>query len=161
MQLAYSQYQDPMQLGIIYDTSLRQVDSFIAQGPVAIAKAVVGGTATETATKRGQVVQAGTGAGQGALIKGIALFSQIIEQSLVGNVGYADKDTVPVMTKGRMVVETFDAVVADTVANFHLASGKWTDTAVGAGIEATVLIKVRFVTSTTAAGLAAVEITKQ
>jgi hypothetical protein len=48
--------------------------------------------------------------------------------------------------------------VAGAVANFHLATGKWTDAAVAAGIEATALIKVKFVTGTTGAGLAAVEI---
>ena len=161
MQTAYNLYNDSMALGGIYDTSLRQVDSFLAQGAVGIAKAVVDGTNLESATKRGQVVQAGTGAGQGALIKGIALLSQTLEQSSAGVVAYADKDAVPVMTKGRTVVETNDAVIAGTVANFHLATGKWTDAAVGAGIEATVLIKVRFVTGNTAAGLAAVEVTKQ
>jgi len=161
MQLSYTQYPLPLALGNIYDTSLRQIDSFIAQGAVGIAKAVVLGTAKESATKRGQVVQAGTGAGQGALIAGITIVSLTVEQSSAGLVQYADKDTVPVMTKGRVVVETNDAVVAGSVANFHLATGKWTDEAVAAGIEATVLIKVRFITGTTAAGLAAVEVTKQ
>lgn len=154
MQLDYSQYNPPLQLGNIYDTSLRQVDSGIAEGVVGIAKACIRGTNPERQTK-----QAGTGAGAGALIYGISVLTQTIEQAQVtGLVQFADKTAVPVMTKGRIVVETFDAVVAGTVANFHLATGKWTDTAVGAGIEATTLIKVKFVTSTTAAGLAAVEI---
>ena len=161
MQTAYSLYNDALQLGNIYDTSLRQVDSFIAEGAVGIAKAVVAGTAGESASKRGQVIVASTGVGQGALIKGISILSQTLEQSSAGVVTYADKDAVPVMTHGRLVVETADAVVAGSVANFVLATNKWTDAAVGTGIEATVLIKVRFVTSTTAAGLAAVEITKQ
>lgn len=161
MQLSYDQYLPPLQLGNIYDTSLRQIDSYLAQGAVGIAKAVVLGTTKEGASNRGQVVQAGTGAGQGALIAGISILSQTIETGLNGLVQYADKKAVPVMTKGRVVVETDDAVVAGTVANFVLANGKWTDAAVGAGIEATALIKVRFVTGTTAAGLAAVEVTKQ
>lgn len=161
MQTSYTQYNDPLQLGHIYDTSLRQTDSFLAQGAVGIGKAVVLGTAKETATKRGQVVQAGTGVGQGALITGISILSQTLETGAAGLVQYADKDAVPVMTKGRVVVMTNDAVVAGAVANFVLANGTWTDEAVATGIEATALIKVRFVTGTSAAGLAAVEVTKQ
>lgn len=154
MQTSYSLYNDPLQLGNIYDTSLRQIDSFLAEGAVGIAKAVIRGT-----NKERQAIQASTAVGQGALIVGISVLSQSIEQAQgTGLVQYADKASVPVMTKGRIVVETFDAVVAGTVANFHLATGKWTDAAVGAGIEATALVKVKFITGTTGAGLAAVEI---
>lgn len=152
MQLTYSMYNDPLQLGNIADTALRQVDSFLAQGAVGIAKAVVRGTNPER-----QVVQAGTGAGQGALIIGIAILSQVLEQ-VAGVVQYPDKGAVPVMRKGRVVVETAAAVVAGTLANFVLASGKWDDAAVGAGIEAPVQIVARFVTGTTGAGLAILEI---
>lgn len=163
MQTAYTQYNDPLKLGQIADSfHPRQIDTGLAQGAIGIAKAVVLGTAKETATTRTQIVQAGTGVGQGALIVGIALLSQTLEQAYgTGVVQYADKAAVPVMKKGRMVVETNDAVVANAVANFHLASGKWTDEAVAAGIEATTLIKVRFVTGTTAAGLAIVEVQSQ
>lgn len=153
MQLTYSMYNDPLQLGNIADTALRQVDSFLAQGAVGIAKAVVRGTNPER-----QVVQAGTGVGQGALIIGIAILSQTLEQGAAGVVQYADKGAVPVMRKGRVVVETAAAVVAGTLANFVLASGKWDDAAVGAGIEAPVQIVARFVTGTTGAGLAILEI---
>lgn len=161
MQLAYSQYNDALQLGNIYDTSMRQIDSFIAEGAVGIGKSVVAGTAGESSTKRGRVIQASTSVGQGALITGIATLSQTLEQTSAGVVAYADKSSVPVMTEGRMVVMTNDAVVAGAAANFVLANGTWTDAAVGTGIEAPVLIKVRFVTSTSAAGLAAVQISKQ
>lgn len=154
MQLSYDQYNDPLQLGNIYDTSLRQVDSFLAQGPIGLATAVIRGTNPDR-----QAAAAGTGAGQGALIFGISLLSQSVEQAqITGLVQYADKSAAPIMTKGRVVVQTFDAVIAGSVANYHLASGKWTDAAVASGIEATALIKVKFVTSTTGAGLAAVEI---
>jgi hypothetical protein len=163
MQTVYDQYEAALQLGNIYDTfHPRQVDSYLAQGAVGVAKAVVLGTATETDTNRGQIVQAGTGAGQGALIVGITILSQTLEQvSGTGVVQYSDKSAVPVMKKGRVVVETNDAVVAGAPANFVLANGKWTDAAVGAGIEAPVLIKARFVTGTTGAGLAALEIQSQ
>lgn len=162
MQTEYTQYPAELSLGNIYDTTvLRHVDTYLAQGAVGIGKCVVQGTATETATARGQVVQAGTGAGQGALIIGVSLMSHTVEQSTAGVVQYADKAAVGVMKRGRIVVETNDAVVAGAVANFHLATGKFTDAAVAAGIEAFVLIKARFVTGTTAAGLAAVEIQNQ
>lgn len=162
MQTSYAMYNATGQVGRIYDTALRQTDTYLAQGAVGIGKAVVLGTATETDTSRGQIVQAGTGVGQGALIVGISEFSQTLETSASGGtVQYADKAAVPVMKKGRIWVETNDAVVAGAVANFHLASGKFTDASVGAGIEATTLIKLRFVTGNSAAGLAAVEVQNQ
>lgn len=153
MQTVYSQYNDPLQLGNIADTSLRQIDSFLAEGAVGIAKAVIRGT-----NKERQVIQAGTGAGQGALIIGISVLTQSVEQTSAGLVQFNDKTAVPVMRKGRIVVETNDAVVAGAKANFVLANGKWTDEAVAAGIEAPTLITASFVTGTTAAGLAIIEI---
>ncbi len=153
MQTSYTQYNNELMLGNIADTSLRQTDSFLAQGAIGIAKAVVRGTDPAR-----QAVQAGTGAGQGALIFGIALTSLTLEQSSAGVVQYADKDSVPVMRKGRVVVQVDSAVVAGATANFILATGNWDDTAVGAGVEATPLLKARFVTGTTAAGLAILEI---
>lgn len=153
MQLAYSMYRDELMLGNIADTSLRQTDSFLAQGVVGIARAVIRGTNPQR-----QCVQAGTGAGQGALLIGIAELTMTVEQSTSGVVQYADKDSVPVMRKGRIVVQTNAAVTAGNVANYVLATGAWTDASVGAGIEASPQLKARFVTSTTAAGLAVLEI---
>jgi hypothetical protein len=57
-----------------------------------------------------------------------------------------------------MWVETTDAVVAGATANLTVATGKLTDEAVAAGIEAFTQISVKFVTGTTGAGLAIVEI---
>lgn len=154
MQTTVTQYNDILQLGNIADTSLRQIDSYSAEGVVGIAKAVRRGTNPER-----QCAQASTAVGQGALIFGISVLSQTVEQVAgSGLVQYADKTTVPVMRKGRIVVQADSAVVAGSIANFVLATGNWDDTAVGAGIEATTLITVRFVTGTTAAGLAIVEI---
>lgn len=154
MQTNYGQYNPELQLGNIADTSLRQVDSHLAQGAIGIARAVIRGTDPVR-----QVVQAGTGVGQGALIIGIAILSQTIEQAAgTGVVQYADKDAVSIMKKGRIVVETSTAVTAGNHANFVLASNKWTDAAVGTGIEATPQLSGKFVTSTTAAGLAILEI---
>jgi hypothetical protein len=44
------------------------------------------------------------------------------------------------------------------VANLHLATGKLTDEAVAAGIETFTQVSVRFLTSTTGAGLAIVDV---
>lgn len=153
MQTTVTQYNDILQLGNIADTSLRQIDSYSAEGVVGIAKAVRRGTNPER-----QCAQASTAVGQGALIFGISVLSQTVEQTSAGLVQYADKATVPVMRKGRIVVQVDSAVVAGAQANFVLATGNWDDTAVGAGIEATVLVQTRFVTGTTAAGLAILEI---
>lgn len=153
MQTAVSLYNDELLLGNIADTSLRRVDSYLAQGAVGIGKLVVRGTDPAR-----QAVQVGTGAGQGALVIGASVLSITLEQSSAGVVQYADKDAVPVMTIGRIVLETDDAVVAGTVANLKLSNGKVTDAAVAAGIEAFTLIRAKFVTGTTAAGLAIVEI---
>lgn len=153
MQTSYDMYMPKAQAGTIYDTRFRQIDSFLAQGIVGIAKAVVRGTNRER-----QCVQAGTGAGQGALIFGVSINAYVLEQTPAGLVQWADKMMVPVMRDGRLWVETFDAVVAGAVANFHLATGKWTDEAVATGIEAVPLLTPRFVTGTTGAGLAAIEL---
>lgn len=153
MQTAYSQYNAEMSLGNIADTSLRQIDSYSAEGVVAIAKFVRRGT-----NPARQCVQLTTAVGQAALAFGVSILSQTIEQSSAGVVQYADKATVPVMTKGRVVLLTNDAVTAGAVANLHLASGNVTDEAVAAGIEAFTQFKARFITGTTASGLAIVHI---
>ena len=154
MQTSYTQYNNELLLGNIADTyHPRQIDSFLAQGAVGIAKAVTRGT-----NKARQCAQATTATGQGALIFGVALLSQTVEQSSAGLVQYNDKETVPVMRRGRIVVMTTTAVTAGNTANFVLASGNWTDAAVGAGIEATPQLKAQFVTSTSAAALAILEV---
>lgn len=153
MQTVYGMYNDELQLGHIADTALRQIDSYLAQGIIGIAKAVVRGTDPYR-----QAVTAGTGAGQGALLIGVTILSQTVEQGAAGVTQYADKDAVPVMRKGRVVVAVDSAVVAGAVANFVLATGNFDDTAVSAGVEAASKLNARFITGTTAAGLAILEI---
>lgn len=129
------------------------VISLLAEGAVGISLPVVLGTNKETQAKA-----ASSAVGQGALVVGFALHDHAREQSSAGLVQYGDKEAVSVMKRGRVWVETTDAVVAGAVANLTLATGKLTDEVVAAGIEAFTQISVRFVTSTTAAGLALVEI---
>ena len=84
--------------------------------------------------------------------------SHVVEQSSAGVAQYAATVTVPVLKRGRVYVLTDDAVVAGAVANLKLSSGKATDEVVAAGIEAFTQFSARFVTGTTAAGLAIMEI---
>ena len=153
MQTTYTLYPDQWQVGQIADSSDNTIDSFLAEGAVGIAKCVIRGT-----DKARQVIQASTSAGQAALVIGVSVNARNIEQTDAGLVQYKDKSAVSVMTRGRVIVETDDAVVAGAVANLKLSSGKFTDEAVAAGLEAFTQISVRFLTGTTAAGLAEVEI---
>lgn len=135
--------------GLLDGIGPRSVRSYAAEEAIPLAYPVRLGTNKDT-----EVLKATTGA---AAI-GFALHDQAREQSLAGVVQYAVTETVSVLTAGRMWVETSDAVVAGATANLTVATGKLTDAAVAAGIEAFTQISVKFVTSTSAAGLAIVEI---
>lgn len=152
-QTTASLYQAAAFNGMLADMSDNDIISRAAQSAVTIGRTVRLGTNPEK-----QVVQSSTAAGQGALVVGFALHDHAREQSTAGVVQYADKETVSVLKRGRVWVETNDAVSAGSVANLHLATGKLTDEAVGAGIEAFTQITVRFVTTTGAAGLAEIEV---
>lgn len=152
-QTSVTQYGAAAFNGMLSDITESNVLSYAAEGAVGIGKAVRLGT-----DKEKQVVQSSTAVGQGALVFGIAVHDHAREQSSAGLVQYADKETVSVLRRGNIWVETQDAVVAGTVANYHLATQKFTDEAVGAGIEAITGLSIRFLTSTSAAGLAIVEV---
>lgn len=154
MQLSYSQNGPVAFAGMLGDLRTNNVVSKAAEGAaIVFGKAVVGGT-----NKEKQVIAAGSGAGQGALITGFAAASHTVEQTSAGVVAYPVGSAVNVLDAGSIWVETNDAVVAGAVANYHLATGKFTDEAVGAGIEAISRLSVRFITGTTAAGLAMVSV---
>jgi hypothetical protein len=153
-QLAYSQYGAAALKGMLFDLSDYLTQSFAAQGTVAPSQPVTLGT-----NKEKQCVQQTGAVGQGALVIGFAMANTDMEQSAAGVVQFADKESLSVLKRGRMWVETSAAVTAGNVANLTLATGKLTDAAVAAGIEAFTQIRVRFLTSTTGAGLAAVEVT--
>ena len=139
--------------GMIATNAPVKIRSYAAEGTVGIGKLVRLGTNPDS-----QCVQLSTAVGQGALAFGFAVHNHNQEQSLAGLVQYADKETVNVLRRGDIWVETQDAVVAGRVANYHLATQKFTDEAVGAGIEAIGGLAVRFMTSTTGAGLAQIEV---
>lgn len=155
-QTSVNLYQSAAFKGMLADLSDNDIISDAAEGAVNVGATVKLGT-----NKEKQVAESGTGAGAGALVVGFALHDHAREQSAAGLVNYANKETVSVLKRGKLWVETNDAVVAGNVANLHLASGKLTDEAVAAGIEAFTQVSVRFLTSTTGAGLAIVDVNQK
>lgn len=152
-QTTVSQYGAAGMAGQLYDSGDNDVMSYSAEGAVGFGVPVQLGT-----NKERQVKVLTTSAGQAALAVGISLHTYVAEQSAAGLVQYGTTQTVSVLKRARVWVNTQDAVVAGTVANLHLASGLFTDEAVAAGIEAFTQFSARFITGTTAAGLAVVEI---
>lgn len=149
MQTTISQYGAPAFKGMLDGIGPRNVRSYAAEEIIPIAYPVKLGTSPEK-----EVLKATAGAGA----IGFALHDYAREQNGAGTVQYAALETVSVMTAGRMWVTTSDAVVAGATANLTVADGTLTDAAVAAGIEAFTQISVKFVTGTTGAGLAIVEI---
>lgn len=155
-QTTFGQYSAVGFAGMLYDSGFRDHMSYSAQGAIPFGSFVKLGT-----NKERQVQAPTTAAGQAALLIGIASANASVEQAYPSNgaaAAYADTESVSVLKDGRIWVQTNDAVVAGAVANFVLANGTVTDEAVGAGIEAFTQLTVKFITGTTAAGLAVVEI---
>jgi hypothetical protein len=149
MQTSVTQYGAAAFAGQLDGIGPKSVRSYAAEEIIPIAYPVRLGTNKDT-----EVLKATTGA---AAI-GFAIHDQAREQTSAGVVQYNQYETVSVLTQGRIWVETSDAVVGGTVANLIVATGKLTDAAVAAGIEAFTQFTARFVTSTSGAGLALVEI---
>lgn len=148
-QTSVSQYGAAAFKGMLDGVAHHPVRSYAAEEVIPVAYPVKLGT-----NKEAEVLKATTGAST----IGFALHDHAREQSSSGVVQYAQYETVSVLTSGRMWVETTDAVVAGATANLTVATGKLTDEAVAAGIEAFTQVSVKFVTGTSAAGLAIVEI---
>lgn len=148
-QTTISQYGAAGFKGLLDGVAPHDVRSYAAEEVIPVAYPVQLGTNPEK-----QVLKAVTGAGA----VGFALHDHAREQTAGGVVQYAATETVSVITKGRLWVETTDAVVAGAAANLTVATGKLTDAAVAAGIEAFTKFSATFVSSTSGAGLALVEI---
>lgn len=148
-QLSYSLYQNAGFKGLLADLVDNNVASYSAEEAIAFSLPVMLGT-----DKEKQVLIATAG----ATSVGFAVATHAVEQTSAGFAQYGATDTVSVLKRGRIWVETDDAVVAGSVANLVLASGKLTDAAVAAGIEAFTQFSARFITGTSGAGLAIVEI---
>lgn len=151
-QTTYSQTGAAGFAGLLYDLGDNDVMSYSAEGAVGLGVPVQLGT-----NKERQVKTLTTSVGQAALAYGISV-SGILEQTSAGIVAYATGQSVGVLKRGRIWVNTDDAVVAGAKANLKLSSGLFTDEAVAAGIEAFTQFTATFITGTTAAGLAVVEI---
>lgn len=149
MQTTVSQYGAPAFKGMLDGIGPRNVRSYAAEEIIPVAYPVKLGT-----DKEKEVLKATTGASA----IGFALHDHAREQNSSGVVQYGATETVSVLTQGRLWVETDDAVAAGATANLVVASGKLTDAAVAAGIEAFTQITVKFITATAAADLALVEI---
>lgn len=153
MQTAYTQYGAAGFPGLIYDAMFTDKMSYSAEAAVPFGVAVKLGT-----NKERQVLPMTTAVGQAALAMGISIMTYAHEVSAAGVAQYNATETVSVMKRGRIWVTTNDAVVAGAVANLVLANGTFTDEVVATGIEAFTQFSAKFITGTTAAGLAVVEI---
>ena len=152
-QTTVTQYGAAGFAGLLYDTGETDVLSYSAEGIVGFGVPVKLGT-----NKERQTAALTTSAGQGALAVGISLATHTIEQTSAGAAQYADKQSVSMLKRGRVWMLTNDAVVAGANANLVLANSTVTDEAVAAGIEAFTQFSAKFITGTSAAGLAVVEI---
>ena len=148
-QTTMSQYGAASVAGLLDGVGPRNVRSYAAEEIIPVGFPVKLGTDPAK-----EVLKATAGAG----VVGFSIHDQAREQTSAGAVQYAATETVSVLTQGRMWVMTSDAVVAGATANLKTASGTLTDDAVAAGIEAFTQVSVKFITATTAAGLALVEI---
>jgi hypothetical protein len=155
-QVTFGQYQDVGFAGQIYDSGFHDTMSYSAGNNIPFGTPLILGT-----NKERQVNAVGTGAGQAALVVAIAAASHTVEAPYPQGTGaafYTTGDSVPSFKDGRIWVQTSDAVVAGATANLTLATSTFTDEAVATGIEAFTQLTVKFITGTTAAGLAVVEI---
>lgn len=149
MQTTISQYGAAAFTGMLDGIGPKNVRSYAAEEIIPVGFPVKLGTSPDK-----EVLKATAGAG----VVGFALHDHAREQTSAGAVRYAATETVSVLTRGRMWVMTSDAVVAGATANLTVADGTLTDAAVAAGIEAFTQVSVKFITATSAAGLALVEI---
>ena len=116
MQTSYIQDSVVAQAGQIADTSNRVIEPFAAEGTIAFGIAVARGT-----DKQKQVIPFA-----GSEFVGISVFEHN-EDGL-----YKDKDSVSVMTSGRIYVTTAATVVAGETAYAVNATGAITNVATGA-----------------------------
>jgi hypothetical protein len=152
MQLTYNQKMPVGLAGTQYDISFRRVDAYAVEtDDIYPGMGVILGTNKEKQVK--------LAAATTAVVAGIAML-QAKEQDADGNVIYKDEQTVPVLNKGRAWVPVTEAVTAGNGAFLVFSGankGKWA-AAAGAGPLASAITGAKFITSTTGAGLAVVEL---
>lgn len=148
----YALYMDKAFAGMQYDLSAHTVDSFAVEDAdgIGAAAAVIRGTDPE------HQVKAASATGDGAKVIGVTLHTHI-EPPEAGKKYYPQNYTVPVVTRGRLWVQTGGAVKAGEEAHIKLADGTFVSDAVASGIEA-LGCGAKFITSCDKAGLAVIEI---
>lgn len=144
MQTTYSQTQPIAFAGLLADATLGTVDSFLAETALGFGVPVIRGT------NKARQVKAVSAAGDAAKVIGFTVHDQCHEQA-----AFAVKDTVGVLTTGRIWVKVATAVVAGDLA------GVAETAAAGIGkVDATYLAitGAKFISSAAANGFAIVEI---
>lgn len=149
VQTVISQYGAAAFKGLLDGIEDHDVMSYAAEEAIPMAYPLQLGTNPDKQVKKALT---------GAAVIGFALHDQARVQDSLGVVQYGINETVSVLRKGRFWVQTSDAVLAGAIANVTVADGTLTDAAVAAGIEAITQLQVTFLTSTSAAGLALVEV---
>jgi hypothetical protein len=149
VQTVYNQYNPEGFAGLLDGVGTHSVRSYAAEEIIPVGSPVRLGT-----TPAKEVLKANAG----ATVVGFALHDHAREQTSAGAVEYKATETVSVLTAGRLWVETDDAVAAGAIARLKTSNNKLTDEAATTGIENFSIISVRFLTATTGAGLALVEV---
>lgn len=146
----YDQALDKPQKGQLYDLSPYSTLSFAAEAAIGYGGAVKLGT-----NKEKQVLPV---LAAGETVFGIALFKFTKEQPDSGDAAYEANDTVSVLRSGRVWVETSAAVTAGADAFVVIADGASEGKFTTTDDANTEPVNGTFLTSTTEAGLAVVEL---
>ncbi len=143
MQTTYNEKMDVAVVGQLVDCTNRRVDSKYAEG------AIDAGQAVQIGTDENQVVAATTA------VYGVAIQHPTLTMSDdTGLAAYAEFDGVSVLRSGRIWVQVDGAVAVDAQAYWDVAADAFNSTSTD-NFE---VVGGRFVTSTSGAGLAILEI---
>lgn len=143
MQTAYNENMAVAVVGQLVDCTNRRVDSKFAAG------AIDAGAAVQIGASDKQVVSATTA------VYGVAIQHPLLTMSdTTGEAAYAEFDGVSVLRAGRIWVAVDGAVAIDAQAYWDVAAGAFNSTAT----DNFIVTGGRFVTSTSGAGLAILEV---
>lgn len=143
MQTTYNEKMDVAVVGQLVDCTNRRVDSKYAEG------AIDAGDAVQIGTDDTQVLTATTA------VYGVAIQHPLLTLGdETGTAAYAEYDGVSVLRQGRIWVQVDGAVAVDAQAYWDVAAQAFNSTAT----DNFIVTGGRFVTSTSGAGLAILEI---
>lgn len=141
------------------DSGFDDVMSLLAEGAVPFGRFVTAGTDLD---RQGQLPDAAADITNVKAVRGIAIQSHAIESEYLGSnpAQYKDQDAMSVMKKGRVAVNVEEAVTpADAVFVRYAGAGNAGEFRTDdPGSEAAELANARFITSTTGAGVAILEV---